>query len=265
MADTKELKRIKKIYGERFKNLCRDMFPDILEQEGRLLSILENTFSHNCNSLYQSIVENFLEIDFRDLIYGRQLEITEQKEQVVEENRTPYEILDEVGYNLYECKTEEDIQSYRKYYAPGEVLCTIYNGGRLATRDCFFAVRKDVDKIRRENFTNPDKQDEYSTSVLGIQFTRDEHSAVQIISRYNHTVNNPNCTFCNNLDRLASGLKQSFTNLLKERGIDLKQSQLDEELFEIPGYTLAVDGKYYKYNMEIDGEYFCPDNIVISR
>ena len=44
MADTKELKRIKKIYGERFKNLCRDMFPDILEQEGRLLSILENTF-----------------------------------------------------------------------------------------------------------------------------------------------------------------------------------------------------------------------------
>lgn len=47
--------------------------------------------------------------------------------------------------------------------------------------------------------------------------------------------------------------------------MDLKQSQLDEELFEIPGYTLAVDGKYYKYNMEIDGEYFCPDNIVISR
>ena len=238
------------------------MFPDILEQEGTLLSILENTFSHNCNSLYQSIKENSLEKDFKGLIYSKLGRKKELERQIVE-TRTPYEILDEAGYNLYECKTEEDIQSYRKYYAPNEVLCTIYNGGRLATRDCFFAVRKDVDEIKREDFTNPDKQDEYSTSVLGIQFTRDKHSTVQIISRYNHTVDNPNCTLNNDLDSLVPGLKQSFTNLLKERGMDLEQSQSDEKPFEIPGYTLAGDGKYYKYNMEILGEYYCPDNIVI--
>lgn len=57
MADTKEFKKIKDIYGERFAKLCREMFPTILNQEGELLSILEKTFSHNCKFLYQSIVE----------------------------------------------------------------------------------------------------------------------------------------------------------------------------------------------------------------
>ena len=262
MADTLELKKIKKIYGEKFKNLCRDMFPIILEQEGTLLNILEKRFSHNCNSLYESLTENGLESEFKELIYS-EFDLKREKEEQVEE-RTPYEILDEAGYNLYECKTEDDIQSFRKYYARDELLCTIYNGGRLNTRDCFFAVRKDVDKIERENFTNPQKEDEYSTSVLGIQFTRDARCTVEIISRYNHTVINPNCTLGNNLDRLAPGLSQSFTNLLKERGLNFNNSQIETD-FEIPGYTLASDGKYYKYNMEVDGIYYCPNNIIIGN
>lgn len=261
MADTSELKKIKKIYGEDFSRLCRDMFPVILEQEGKLLSILENKFSHNCNSLYESIIENDLESDFKNLIYDEFEQKIEEKEKI--EERTPYEILDEAGYTLYECKTEKDIQSFRKYYAPKEVICTIYQGGRLATRDCFFAVSKDVDSIKREDFSNPQKGDKYSTSVLGIQFTRDNLCTVQIISRYNHTVNNPNCTLGNDLDRLAPGLSQSFTNLLKERGLNFNSQS--EKNFEIPGYTLAGDGKYYKYNMEVNGVYYCPDNIVISR
>ena len=262
MADTPELKKIKKIYGEKFKNLCRSMFPVILEQEGRLLSILENKFSHNCNSLYESITKNGLETEFKNLIFEEF--DPERKETEKTEERSPYEILDEAGYNLYECKTEEDIQSFRKYYAPNEVLCTIYMGGRLNTRDCFFAVRKDVEKIKRENFTNPQKEDEYSTSVLGIQFTRDARCTVDIISRYNHTVSNPNCTLGNNLDRLAPGLSQSFTNLLKERGLNFNNSQIKTG-FEIPGYTLAGDGKYYKYNMEVNGTYYCPNNIIIEN
>ena len=262
MADTLELKKIKKIYGEKFKNLCRDMFPIILEQEGTLLNILEKRFSHNCNSLYESLTENGLESEFKELIYS-EFDLKREKEEQVEE-RTPYEILDEAGYNLYECKTEDDIQSFRKYYARDELLCTIYNGGRLNTRDCFFAVRKDVYKIERENFTNPQKGDEYSTSVLGIQFTRDARCTVDIISRYNHTVSNPNCTLGNNLDRLAPSLSQSFTNLLKERGLNFNNSQIETD-FEIPGYTLASDGKYYKYNMEVDGIYYCPNNIIIGN
>lgn len=262
MADTKELKKIKKIYGEKFKNLCRDMFPDIIEQEGTLLSILEKTFSHNCISLYEDITECHLENDFKKLIYAKFAPKQERNTEEQNEDRNPYEILADAGYELIECKTEEDIQKFRDFYAPNEVLCTIYNGGRLATRYCFFAVKKNVAEIRRENFTKPDKEDEYSTSVLGIQFTKTKPCTVQIISRYNHTIGNPNCTLENKLDNLKPGLEQSFTKLLKERGLDFDSSQ-SEQNSKIPGYTVANDGKYYKYNKEINGVHYCPKNIVI--
>ena len=264
MSDTKELKKIKNIYGEKFKNLCREMFPIILEQEGALLTILEKIFSHNCNSLYETIKEQYLEIEFKNLIYSEFDLTREEEEQEEVEERTPYEILDEAGYNLYECETEEEIQCFRKFYAPNEVLCTIYNGGRLDTCDCFFAVRKDVGEIKRSDFTHPVKTDKYSLSVLGIQFTREENSKTEIISRYNHTVNNPNCTLGNDLDSLAPGLKQSFAKLLEERGLNLDLSQ-SKKSFALPGYTLANDGRYYKYNMEVNGTYYCPGNIVISN
>lgn len=133
--------------------------------------------------------------------------------------------------------------------------------GRLNKRYCFFAVKKDVNKITREDFKIPKKDDEYSTSVLGIQFTRNGICTVEIISRYNHTVPNPNCTLGNNLDKLAPGLEQSFGNLLLERG--LKLNSTIKKKFEIPGYTVANDEKYYKYNMEINGDYYCPGNIAV--
>lgn len=91
MADTKELKRIKKIYGEKFKNLCRDLFPIILEQERKLLEILEAKFSNNCKTLYEAITENGLEEEFKELIFSEFDKEREEKEEVVE--RTPFEIL----------------------------------------------------------------------------------------------------------------------------------------------------------------------------
>ena len=42
------------------------------------------------------------------------------------------------------------------------------------------------------------------------------------------------------------------------------QSQSDEKTFEIPGFVLANDGKYYEYNAEINGVYYCPGNVVIT-
>ena len=35
--------------------------------------------------------------------------------------------------------------------------------------------------------------------------------------------------------------------------------------FEIKGYVRANDGKYYKYNYEINNVYYCPDNIIIDN
>ena len=38
------IKKIKKIYGENFMKLCRELFPTLLETEGRLLEVLSLTF-----------------------------------------------------------------------------------------------------------------------------------------------------------------------------------------------------------------------------
>ena len=267
MAESKEYKRIKKLYGEKFAKLCRELFPQILEKEGILTKILEENFAKNSRTLGEDIIESDIRFNvvetFKEMIFGEYDKIRESKnrEEEGEEERTPYEILDNVGYDLYECQTEEDIQSFKKYYAPGEVLCTISCGGRLNRRYCFWAIKKDVDEIKREYFVDPKKSDEYSLSVLAIQFDK-RTGETQIISRYNHTVPNPNCTLGNNLDNLAIGLEQSFLNLLEERGLGLNLPK--NQKMELPGYTIANDGKYYKYNYEIYGIYYCPGNIVID-
>ena len=35
--------------------------------------------------------------------------------------------------------------------------------------------------------------------------------------------------------------------------------------FEIPNYVVANDGKFYKYNFEIDNIYYCPNNLIIDN
>ena len=114
------------------------------------------------------------------------------------------------------------------------------------------------------NFEPLKREDEYGTSVMSIQFNREGICTVSIKNRYNHTVNNPDATYGNDLDMIVPGLADSFATLLeKEYGLKLNNANIEK--FEIPGYVVANDGKYYKYNMEIDGDYYCPGNIVIKR
>ena len=259
MAESKELNRIKKLYGEKFMHLCRRLFPTLLEQEGLLTKILEENFSTNSRTLGEDITER-MEEDFKNFIFSK---VNVEKEQIeVIEKKTPYELLEEAGYELYECTSEKEIQSFRKYYKPGEELCT-FNGGRLNRCVVFWAVKKDADKIIREDFERPKREDKYGTSVMSIQFSRGKTSTVSIKNRYNHTVNNPDATYGNDLDRIVPGLKQSFAELLAERGMKLDASNTEE--FDIPNYVVANDGKYYKYNTEINGIYYCPGNVIIDH
>lgn len=255
-----ELKKIKKMYGENFMKLCRELFPTLLEQEGILYEILSSKFSNNAKTLYEDITNNELEGEFKDYIYG-QIDVEREKAIRVEE-KTPKELLEEVGYDLIECTTEEEIQKFKKYYAENEELCT-FRGGRLNRCVVFFAVKKDADDIKREDFKEPKREDEYGTSVMGIQFDKIGRCTVSIKNRYNHTVNNPDATYGNDLERIIPGLTQSFAKLLKERGLELNNDNI--EAFEIPSYVVAGDGKYYKYNYEINGTYYCPGNIIIEN
>ena len=247
----KDLKLIKKKYGEKMMHYCRSELSTILEKEGLLPSLLLQHFNES-HILYDDIEKEDKLEEFKNYIYSL-IDVENNMERI--EHRTPKELLNEAGYDFYECKTEEDIQSFKKYYSKGEELCT-FRGGRLEKCHVFFAVKKNVDEIKRENFSTPKRQDEYGTSVISIQFTKVDCN-LSIKNRYNHKVNNPDATFSNNLDNIIEGLTKSFEN---EYGF----IQTNICNFELKNYV-NVAGKYYKYNYEIGNIYYCLDNVIIDN
>lgn len=257
MANEQVLKKIKKTYGERFMKMCRTHFPTILEADDKLYEILQKNFSDTSEKLYEDIQKGKLEDRFVDFVFQK---FEEETKQIVTTDKTPYELLDEAGYDLVECHTEEEIQAFKKYYAKGEELCT-FNGGRLEDCVVFWAVKKNVKDIRRKDFDSPERDDEYGTSVMSIQFNREGTTRVSIKNRYNHIVENPDATLGNDLEKIAPGLTYSFKKVLEERGLKLESGKKE---FGIPGYVRANDEKYYKFNARIGNTYYCPENIVIT-
>ena len=252
--DNADLKYIKKHYSEQMAHLCRELFPTLLETSGLLPKIIEEKFAHS-SFLAEDIIKQEKQDEFKSLIYS----VFEHNADTEynNNNKTPKELLDEAGYILYpECKTEDDIQSFKHYYAKGEELCT-FKGGRLDSCRVWFAVKKDVDQIKREDFINPERQDTYGTSVISIQFSKNENSWLSIKNRYNHTVANPDATFSNNLDNIILGLNNAF-----RQNYNLK-FKVGDDNFRLNNYIMAGDGKYYRYNYEIDNIYYCENNIKI--
>ena len=246
-----DLKLIKKYYGENFMHLCKKLFPTILEENGTLYNIISNSFSHSKN-LYNDLIEQDKVLEFKNYIYS----YTKENDLIVKTNKSTYELMDNAGYILYECKNQEEILSFKKYYSKDEELCT-FKEERLKTNYVFFAVKKDVDRIKRDEFKIPQRQDRYGTSVISIQFTKGDNNIVSIKNRYNHKVQNPDATYSNNLDNIIQGLTYSFNKYYKFN-IDYKDS------FELNGWVKAIDNKFYKYNYEINNIYYCADNIIID-
>lgn len=106
-----DLKIIKKKYGEKMMHLCRNMFPTILEEKGLLPKLLLEHFEPS-HDLYNDL-EKYSSILFAGFEgYINSLVVANKKEMLAT-SLTPEELLDKVGYTLYECKTEEDIQKFK--------------------------------------------------------------------------------------------------------------------------------------------------------
>ncbi len=252
-----DLKIIKKYYGEKMMHLCRKNFSTILETPGLLPNILLSSF-YPSRYLYEDIVDGYLD-DFIQLVISRELSITKKgKVELLDTEKSPKELLDEAGYNFFECHKEEEIQEFKKYYQKDEELCT-FRGGRLAQCYVFFAVSKNIDSIKKKDYPNPRRDDKYGTSIMSIQFTRTKPNTLSIKNRYNHTVNNPDATYSNNLEKIIPGLTKAF-----EKYYNLVQSNEPGE-FDVPTYIKASDNLFYKYNFEINNTYYCPDNIIIEN
>ena len=251
-----DLKEIKKDYGENMMHLCRSLFPTILEQPGLLYYVLSEHFAKS-RSLYDDIVKEHKEYVFKEYIYSF-VDVESRKAQMP--IKSVKELLAESGYEIYECKTNRDIQRFRKYYRGDEALCTFSDPHRIDSHYIFFIVKKDVDRIKREDFKDPKREDAYGVSVLDLQFDKGERQRVSIKSRYNHTVNNPDATYSNNLDAIIPGLTEAF-----ERDYGFNIGGEYKLNFELEDYVEARDGKFCKYNYEINNIHYCINNIIIDN
>ena len=81
MSNSKGLNRIKKLYGEKFMHFCRSIFPPLLEQEGLLTEVLKSTFATNSRTLYDDIVNNDLEEEFKNYIYSK-IDVEKEKPEI---------------------------------------------------------------------------------------------------------------------------------------------------------------------------------------
>lgn len=266
----KDLEWIKINYGETMVDLCEKNLPELLKTEGLVPTLLDRHFSPD-KSVAQVIIDNNLTGDFKNYM----LSFVDDKNNIVRKDidKTAAEILDEAGYILYpECKTEADIQSFRHYYYredgtpkyeggrpeyfKDEELRT-FKGDQLESSRVWFAVKKDADKLKREDFVVPFREDEYGTSVLSIQFDK-YYSELSIHSRYGETVSYNNKTFGENLDNIAEGLTAAFARDYNVR------DRYYEDKFNIPGYAQGED-KFYKCNHKINDVYYCTDNVIIDK
>ena len=252
-----ELKKIKKLYGEEFVKLCRRLFPDILEEEGKLLSVLTECYAPT-RLLYSEIVENDDIQNFKYYIYHKIGRKTNEPKYIKE---TPEELLASKGYKLIKCETNDDVQKFRKYYDESEKLCTFADPERVDVCHVFFVVHENAENLRRSDFTDPKREDEYGVSVMSFQFDKID-GVLSIKNRYNHTVENPDCTYENNLDNIVPGLTDSFAI---HYGIHEEILYEDYSGFCPNGFIQDENGKAYKYNLEIDGVYFCENNIVVEN
>ena len=255
---SKDLKYIKKKYGEQMMHYCRECFPTILNMPGKLVEILNKHFYYVKDSLYDDIKENHKEEEFNDFVYSNAG--LKNEYDIRDVSKTPKELLDDAGYDLFECKTVEEVNSFKKYFILGEQLCTFLDpASRLENKYVFFAVKKNILDIKREDFLIPDRQDEYGTSVISIQFTRNKNNHLSIKNRYNELVNNPDSTFDNNLDNIIPGLTMSFYKAYGIREIYDENSE-----FQMDNY-ISIDEEYYKYNYELNDIYYCTNNIIVDN
>ena len=169
-------------------------------------------------------------------------------------NLSPFKLLELAGYDAYYADTLEKQNAIQKYFKSKEKLCTFNDNDRYINYYIINAVKKNVQKIKRENFYGKEaRQDEYGTSVISIQMLK-TGGFISIKNRYNHTVQGCDNTFNSNPDNIIWGLSSAIK----------KYFDVDFSSQKVPlskGYTYQ-NNQIIKYNLETNNVYFGDDFYV---
>ena len=167
------------------------------------------------------------------------------KKSNYETTKKPIELLKEAGYEAFVVKNLKQQNSIKKYFRKDEELCTFRDPQRYKNYYMIHAVKFGADKIKPAK--NPERQDEYGTSVISIQIVK-TGGFISIKNRYNHTVNCPDDTFDNNPDKIILGLTNS---LRKYFNVEFNVS---EKI--LPDNYIFVGDRLVQYNRELNNIYF---------
>ena len=168
-------------------------------------------------------------------------------------HQDPIELLRQAGYDAYYADTLQKQNAIRKYFSNGEELCTFKDLHRFEKYYIINAIKKNVDKIKREDFKNPSREDEYGTSVISIQVLK-TGGFISIKNRYNHSVLNPDNTFNSNPDQIIEGLSDAISYRF---GVDFSSQATG-----LPENYAFINNQIIKFNKEIDNVYFGTDFYV---
>lgn len=159
---------------------------------------------------------------------------------------TPFELLKQAGYDAFYVDTIEKKNSIEHYFYFHEGLCTFDDFLRHENFHIIHCIKEGADKLKREDFKDPKRQDEYGTSVISIQISK-TGGFVSIKNRYNATVIDCDNTFDSNPDKIIKGLSAS---LEKYFNIELLAPKV-----ELPrGYTYQ-NGCIYQFDYQQDNIY----------
>lgn len=151
-----------------------------------------------------------------------------------------------VGYDRIIFDDELEIAECKKYYKQGEVICTYNNlQSRMSEYHMLVAIKSNIDKIERSK--NPQRDDEYGTSILNIQIAKNG-SHMSIKNRYNHTVSQPDSTLNNNLDILYMGLQSMVLGYYGFASLNNKKSYYKN--------IVNIGNVYLKYHTEKNNIYY---------
>lgn len=151
-----------------------------------------------------------------------------------------------VGYDKIIFDDELEIAECKKYYKQGEVICTYNNlQSRMSEYHMLIAIKSNIDKIERSK--NPQRDDEYGTSILNIQIAKNG-SHMSIKNRYNHTVSQPDSTLNNNLDMLYMGLQSMVLGYYGFASLNNKKSYYKN--------IVNIGNVYLKYHTEKNNIYY---------
>ncbi len=236
----------KKAFGENSAKLIRDNYPESLDNTEFL-----DYISKRCKT--RTNAKNVLS-NIENLLYLKNSYLNENKDRKETESEGDLEgILQRAGYDHKIIGDVEELANFEKFYAPDEVLCT-YNNPRQRLKDYHMLVlsKKDIDKIKRSK--SPQREDGYSTSLLNVQIHK-KHNNVSIKSRYNHSVNNPDAVYSNNLEKIAPGLTTAV-----ERKLGIKINRRNDE--DLPDNLKLAGDHVISYWIERNNIYVGEDVYV---